>query len=343
MRSDLPARPRLVDGLELVTGPGDNLQLRGCTPPVRLTGRMPRRLLPLLDGARSLDAITAALGEWPPEQVLAAIGMLAGQGLVGDAGAADAPPQARSQAAFYWAASTGPADRGEQTRQRLGEARIHLFGWGTLLQELERILRLSGCERLTVEAWSPPSGVLASSPGGVPFPHPEQFFQRFPPRMASDLVLLTLRRPAPALLDAANAACLSKGVPWLPVVVSGGEAVVGPAVLPGRSPCYTCFKHRLKTHAAHPEDDAAYEAHLDRAGDGVTVPEWPPLTAVTASLAAMEAIRLITQFAPASTTGQVIFMDGRTGSQRSSQVWKLPRCPACMGVRGGEEGGQDGG
>lgn len=158
-----------------------------------------------------------------------------------------------------------------------------------------------------------------------------------PPR--SDLVVLALPRPAPALLAAANTACLGHGVPFLPVVISGHEAVIGPTVLPGRSACYDCFKQRLRTNAAFPEDDAAYEAHLDEGTAGATLPEWPPFTTAVAALAAMEVIRLITRFTPPVTAGQALFVDALTGTQRAGRVWKVPRCPSCMRARRAGWGG----
>jgi bacteriocin biosynthesis cyclodehydratase domain-containing protein len=366
MLGDLPAHPRLADGLELVVGPGELLQLRGCIPPLRLTGSMPHALLPLLDGTRSLEAITAELNGWPPDEVLAAIRALFERGLITDVSAGGEPPTApvgalppatpaggslqaaRAQAAFYWAATSGPADRGERTRQALRDARLHLFGWGGLLQELSGALRRCGTEGLATEGWLPPPGVLSAAGEGadplLPFPTPAQLAARIPPRTAADLVMLALPRPAPALLAAANAASLSQGVPLLPVVLDGSEAVIGPTVLPGRSACCECFRQRLISNAAFPDDDAAYADHLDRPASGVTLPEWPPFTAAVASLAAMEAVRLATRFTEPLTVGQVLFLDALSGSHRISRVWKLPRCPACMRPRraagGGDADGQ---
>jgi bacteriocin biosynthesis cyclodehydratase domain-containing protein len=344
MQPQLPAQPRLADGLELVAGAGELLQLRGCTPPLRLTGRMPQLLLPLLDGNHTLEAITGALTDWRPQEVLGAIWALAERGLLAEAGPARTqpprPPDAPGQAAFYWAADSGPADRGERARQALHDAQLHLFGWGGLLAELLTALRQCGADGLTAEAWRPPSAVVAApvaAQAAVPFPRADQLKQRLPGR--SDLIVVALPRPAPALLAAVNLACLEQAVPFLPVVISGHEAVIGPTVLPGRSACYDCFKQRLKSNAAFPEDDAAYEAHLDRQTGGVTLPEWPPFTTAVAALAAMEAIRFITRFTPPITAGQVLFVDALTGSQRASRVWKLPRCPACMRARQAEWGG----
>jgi bacteriocin biosynthesis cyclodehydratase domain-containing protein len=330
MLRELPAYPRLADGLELIVGPGESLQLRGCNPPLRLTGKMPHRLLPLIDGNHSVEAITEALDEWQPPDVLGALGMLAERGLIADAAtaAADSPDE-RAQAAFYGTASTGPANRGALALQALSGARLHLFGWGHIAKELERELRTCGARSLTVEDWHSP-------------PTPEQLTQRLAAVPASDLVLLALPRPAPALLAAANSACLSRGLSWLPVVLNRGEAIVGPTVIPGRSACYDCFKQRLLTHAAFPEDDAAYDAHLDRTADGAPVPEWPPFTSAVAALAAMEVVRIVTQFTPSITPGQALFIDGLSGAQRISPVWKVPRCPACLKAQRRDWGGEPG-
>lgn len=328
MVRELPEYPRLADGLELIVGPGDSLQLRGCNPPLRLTGTMPHRLLPLIDGTRSVEAITAELEEWQPPDILGALGMLAERGLIADGATAelDAPDE-RAQAAFYSLASTGAANRGELARQALAGARIHLFGWGNLAQALERSLRTCGAASMTVGAWASP-------------PTPEQFVDRLPSAATSDLVLLALPRPIPSLLTAVNTACLNRGLTWLPVVLNGGEAIIGPTVIPGRSGCYECFKQRLLTHAAFPEDDAAYDEHLDRTASGGPVAEWAPFTSAVASLAAMEVVRLVTQFTPPITPGQAFFVDGLSGTQQLARVWKVPRCPACAQAKRSDAGGE---
>jgi bacteriocin biosynthesis cyclodehydratase domain-containing protein len=287
---------------------------------------MPRRLLPLLDGTRPVDAITAALHEWTPPEILSALGMLAERGLIADrlVDSAASSPEARAQAAFYAAASTGPANRGEIARKALAGARMRLIGSGSVLLELERALRTCGAEGLTVSAWDSP-------------PTPEALRQQLD--HGSDLVLLALPRPLPAVLSVANELCLSQGVPLLPVVIDGGEAVIGPTVLPGRSACYECYKQRLLTNAASPDDDAAYLAYLDQSAEGAPLAEWPPFTIAVAATAAMEAVRIITQFMPAATAGQVLFIDGFGGAQRASRVWKIPGCPACAKARYVPSGG----
>lgn len=329
MPQPLPNRPRLAIGTEVVPGPGDSIQIRGPVPPVRLTGGLARALVSLLDGEKSLDELCAALAGWPRESVLGAVRALAERGLLAEgparppATAADAAAQA--QAAFYWSLSGGPAEAGEQALAALRRARIHLYGWGPVQERLAETLRAAGAAGLQVETWCPEA--TPPVPLGCPAP--------------TDLAILALPRPAPALTAALHAICLAAQVPFLPAILQGEEAAVGPAVLPGRSPCYRCFQERLRSNQSFPEDEAAYATHLDQASLPPVLPEWPPFTHMVAAWTAMEAIRLVTGFVPPVTLGQVCFFQAGTGRQRLARLWKLPRCPECSPLsrdNGGYEG-----
>ncbi len=206
--AELAAFPRLAHGLDLVYGPNDSVQLRGVTPPLRLTGELARRLLPLLDGSCPLPDILVKLNDWPAEEILLALEMLSARGLI-ESGPPSAPNPAGDQAVFYWSATTGPAGRGEGVLQELVRARIRLFGWGALAGALAEMLRTCGCKGLATEFWAPRPGVDAATPSVslLPFPEPSELEQRIPGCAEADLVLLTLPRPAPTLTSAVNAAC----------------------------------------------------------------------------------------------------------------------------------------
>lgn|GEM_PF-2474180 len=338
--ADLPAFPRLLHGLDVVYGPDDCVQLRGATPPIRLAGKLARTLLPLLDGNCPLPDILAKLNDWPASEIFRALELLSVRGLI-DSGPPPGPDPVRDQAVFYWSATTGPAHRGEGVLQDLAKARIHLFGWGALAEAVADTLRTCGSKGLAAEFWAPPPGVFAVTPvaSTFPFPEPSELEQRIPGCSGAELALLVLPRPAPTLTSAVNAACVRLGIPFLPVVINGVEATVGPTVTGRRSACYECFRLRLLSNSPFPADDIAYASALDLPPARVTLAEWHPFTTTVGSWAAMEAIRLVTRFASPVTLGRVWYLHALTGQCEAARIWKIPRCPACSGALGATEGG----
>ncbi|MGH3822736.1 MAG: TOMM precursor leader peptide-binding protein [Pseudonocardiaceae bacterium] len=65
----------------------------------------------------------------------------------------------------------------------------------------------------------------------------------------------------PGLHRAINAECLARKVPWLPVYVEGGHAVIGPGTLPGQAGCAVCAQTRR--HAAH-QDVSEFAQLIER-------------------------------------------------------------------------------
>lgn len=336
----LPPFPRLAAGLDLVHGPDGSVQLRGASQPLLLTGGLARRLLPMLDGKHPLTDLPESLNEWPAEEVFRALEMLSERGLLESSIPSGSGPF-QAQAVAYWSATTGPSDRGEEVLQALARAKICLFGWGALAETVAELLRTCGSKELTVELWAPPPNVIdaASQASAVRFPEPTELEERILEAAGADLVLLALPRPAPALTSSANAACVTRGVPFLPAVVNGLEATVGPTVRGGRSACYQCFKQRLLSNTPFPAEDAAYESALDHPSVTITIPNWPPFTTAVGSWVSMEAIRLVTRFVPPLTLGQVWFLHALTGQCEAARVWKLPRCPVCSRALSPAQGG----
>lgn len=324
---EVPASPRLVDGVELVHGPGEVVQLRGVNPPVRVAGRLAQKLLPLLDGRQSVEALTVQLGAWPANEVQLALQMLAQRGLLVNGPSGGTGPK-QEQAAFYSTAAQVPGDAVLEVLQR---SQIYLFGWGSLPDALAESLRSTGCGGVKVEKWAAES-----------FPQPEVLEKRIEGCAGAQLVVLAIPRRAPALLQAANAGALRKGLRLLPVVIHGTEATLGPAVLPGESACYECYTARMLSNHGYPAEETAYEEHLDaNPGAPALVAQWAPFTSAVASEAAMEVIRLVTGFTAPVTRGSVGFMNALTGSHRHARVWKLPRCPACSHVSPADQGAEE--
>jgi molybdopterin/thiamine biosynthesis adenylyltransferase len=108
---------------------------------------------------------------------------------------------------------------------------------------------------------------------------------------------------------AVNAACFAAGVPLVSGALGRWSGQVG--VFRGR-PCYNCL-----TPAAPPDAETCARVGVVGA-----------LAGVVGSMAALEAVKLITR-AGVALTGRLLIYDGLGGTARTVVVGTDPRCPVC--------------
>lgn len=339
MEGSIPSYPLLIEDLELIPAQDGTVQVRGPGTPLILRGEATRqflpRLLPLLDGSRSVDDILGAMPDVDQSRVLSALKLLYSKGLLEDAGAAGteglSPEELRRHRAQlnffsrYIGVSRKVQNRYEAQR-RLKDAHVLLTGRGLILRELGGSLAEAGIGDLRVEE--------------RPAPSREELAGLIDPEL--DLVLLAVPRPTPGVASWVNELAVATGVRWLPVVMDGRAGSVGPTVVPMESACYHCYRGRRLACSDFPREDQDYETYLDshdgklpsgspdgsQVSDGPTG-EWAPFTRLVASVAAIEVVRLLTGLVAPATINRVLLMDALTGESREARVVKLPRCPVC--------------
>ena len=95
----------------------------------------------------------------------------------------------------------------------------------------------------------------------------------------------------PDMHRAVNAECRARKVPWLPVYVEGGHAVIGPGTLPGQAGCVVCAQTRQ--HAAR-QDVTEFAQLVGRFAAELVAPSGSWLTTCGAELvAALVAAELV--------------------------------------------------
>jgi bacteriocin biosynthesis cyclodehydratase domain-containing protein len=113
------------------------------------------------------------------------------------------------------------------------------------------------------------------------------------------------------------------GVPWLPVAYDGTQVRVGPGVIPGGAPCYSCYRARVRQHnVASPEFDPALLAD-----PALGVREYPPHVAAMAAGLALVLLRAVAD--GASGTGQLYTIDCDTDGIDWWHVVPAHACPEC--------------
>ncbi|MDQ6713087.1 MAG: TOMM precursor leader peptide-binding protein [Candidatus Dormibacteraeota bacterium] len=149
---------------------------------------------------------------------------------------------------------------------------------------------------------------------------------------ATDFVICALESFAPATLHAVNAASIRQRKPWMSIFVDGSQATVGPTYVPGETSCYLEFE--IQSEASHTRQDEylLYKEHLQANGHASVRPVLPSYSEVAASLGAISTLRFLLS-GTAFTVGRAVHVDFERMSFDYQDVLRVPRCPACNGVR----------
>lgn len=299
-RSSLPRHPALAPWCRLVHDDGRVL-LEHAGTLVTLEGAAARsllpRLLPLLDGTRSVDELVAQLGPPIGPAVEKALGLLAENQLLveGPCVENDEPVTA---VATYAAAITGATTQAVAV-DVLESARVSVLGAGAAADELVRQLRSSGIthvDPMPLEDDPPPGSFVVAA-------------------------------PEHAHLDAllrVNDRALGCGDPWLQVLPYDGRyAVAGPIFVPRTSGCRVCFVTRCAAASGFDDDFDAIERVPRR------TPSPAPLVSIVAALAAVLVVRWLTAADPTLPGRFYALEPGAVLRLRFDRLLRTPRCRAC--------------
>lgn len=127
------------------------------------------------------------------------------------------------------------------------------------------------------------------------------------------LAFLDLAEPGSRVI---NEFCVSSRLPLLILTFAGGLPQIGPAVLPGQSPCAACFE----SHARH------FPAWARPGIPAAAPPSWPTWEARVAREARGF---LAGDDAGALSGGRVLRFDPGRGEVRSCRIFKNPTCTVC--------------
>jgi bacteriocin biosynthesis cyclodehydratase domain-containing protein len=215
-------------------------------------------------------------------------------GVVGEAELETVPPAA----AFASAEVAGWTTPGEAA-DRLRDTQVHV--WDGPAGGLVRALTTAG--------------IRARSLAGA------AEIQHVDPACAVIAVVASDERPLERLRTA-NAACLTTGVPWLPISAYDGAVLhVGPLMIPGQTGCAECLQRRL----------AANVAYADVFGEITDAPAAPTLDVLrdwSYSVATLTLLRWIAN-RDARVPGRLFTLVPDEVAVRQATVFRVPRCSAC--------------
>jgi bacteriocin biosynthesis cyclodehydratase domain-containing protein len=277
---------------------GDRLLLEHGRSAVVLEGGAVRallpRLLPLLDGTRTVAQIVAAVGEPAAAAVEAALDLLEANGLLVEG----PPPTSAETGTLAIAAAYGldPA----LVLDRIRVTTVGVVGSASAGEHTARLLRADGLRFVQELGWHE---------GGV------------------DLaVVAPSAEEVPRLTDW-NHHALEQGIRWLAIrPFDGAIYAVGPLVIPGESCCHECTELRLAAHLQYGRRLALVHgvppAAIPTAG----------LAAAAAGLAAHLTLCWLAG-ADTRLPGELYVLAACPELTLSSHpVLRVPRCPACSDV-----------
>lgn len=336
-----PAASAALDAVAGAHGEPDRLDARGA--PLPATVRLARHwtLLRLGPSVRlvGLDPATALLVEdlSPPlARLVDALDDTAAPAALVAAAARDGADRGQAVSLLRRLADAGAiVDAADDVRRRRRATSVaHVVGDGPLAIGVATGLALAGVGAVHVEA----SGIVVAEDVGTGYTDADRGRPRgpaaaaavrrvapaartgpLPQRSAPDVtVLADALVPDPSRVAALTAAATAH----LPVRLRDGAGLVGPLVLPGRSPCLHCLDlHRLDRDPAWPHVATLLAGRRGRAE--------PACVAATAALGAAQALAVIDALAatPPPALAATLVVDAHTASVQRREWTGHPRCP----------------
>ena len=253
-------------------------------------------LLPLLDGARTVDELCELMGPAVRPAVENALALLAERGLL-TAGPQRAPDPDRRRIAESLAAESAREDGIDEIAGRLETATVSLLGDELALDGLARLLQRSAVGAVRREA---------------------------PAKQGASLVVVGTGGDRTAW----NRLALERGGDWLPFgELDGGAVAIGPLIVPHETACFECLVLRRESTSG-----CAQELALFR-GSPPPAPR-PSVLAAATALAAELVVRWLGTRDP-SLPGALFTVRSHDGiSVDTHRVLRVPRCGACSHVAG---------
>lgn len=331
---------------------------------LKLKGRSFRefhqRVIPMLNGKHSIEEIETATADiFPADELRDALGVLANQGIIVDA----AKHTVSSEIAERMAPQLNlfhDLAPGLPVQNSLEAATVAVLGLSGAGAALALSLASAGVgtirciDSLTVA----PSDVYLAPFTGVPAIGEGRaetisaLVKRAAPQVqivadnrnleseddlrtvidGADIVACCLDASQSNLIYKLNRVCLATGMRWIACSLAGAEIIVGPAMHPGKGPCYLCYRMRTVACAGNPDDAFAYERFLDRRkqDDSSRRENLVFGAGLAANFVGMEIVKELTGLAEPSLVGRILSVRLTDLTVEKHSVLRKPWCPACF-------------
>ena len=364
MKSQHQIYYRLASGVDIVPLRNGHILIRSDTLTLRLEGGSSRdfveRVLPLLDGRRSLSEITRELPDLPGEDLSRHLELLAKADVLRSSDHPQGQQSIGQQALAPFLSmleSLGiPASESLDLLSRSRVAVVGLEGHGAHLASI-----LSRCgigSMVLVDPYPCELGNLALMPLLGPDSAGKARHDAVKAALGAqgcktEIVtggdqVITGEGIAALVADCQmlagcfdkgfsstnhwiNRASLDLGIPAIYAQSMGHIALVGPMVLPGDTACYMCYRMRSLACAEDFSEVMTYEEFLDRMKRPALHERavLPTTTAYVASLMALEILKHLLSLSQPSLANKVLEFDAFSLQTATHNVLQKPDCPVC--------------
>lgn len=124
--------------------------------------------------------------------------------------------------------------------------------------------------------------------------------------------------------------------------LEGFEAWVGPAVIPGDTACWNCFRLRRLGAADYVQSAHEIDASLSASpGQSRARSYLAPMASLAGASMAMEALKLLTHYTDAPILGRFLVQNLVSGENEWHKVLRMPWCEVCGGSAGSKDSGRE--
>lgn len=151
----------------------------------------------------------------------------------------------------------------------------------------------------------------------------------------NDFLVYVADRPSPEIERRIDQHAHETNTPWLVGQRLGYDVFVGPAIYPGLTGCYHCFKERLANRATPPEGMRSYWNADHTTQKSIREDRYEPVSHMVAGILTHDLGNHM-KFGVGYLSGRVISAQLHNLNMTANRVTKLPRCDVC----GVDPGGQ---
>lgn len=144
------------------------------------------------------------------------------------------------------------------------------------------------------------------------------------------LLLVTLAVDDLQLLDAVARTAQDRKIRYMVAHVDGLSAMLGPVVIPGETACWECLRRRVLANQSNVDESATLQSAL-LSGESAARRSLalPGTASVLGGLISLEAIKVISGYAPSMLVGRQLELSLVTYEAKMHSIVRLPWCPVC--------------
>lgn len=135
------------------------------------------------------------------------------------------------------------------------------------------------------------------------------------------------------LYNLLNEVCFDKKIRWISGSLDGYIGRVGPAIIPGQTPCFKCYELRMKSNLEAYDEYIAFENYVKgKESPSEKYGSIYSLNAIVGNYISLEVLKMITNFDLPETYGKVLHLNFLSLESTLHNILKLPRCPVCSPI-----------